>query len=77
MITIRDLQEQCELQGEVVVRQYNHDTGEFDFETPLCELSADSPALDRPIMYMFADMVYIRNLADHPVLIIELDGDYT
>lgn len=78
MISIRDLEEQLtgELQGEVVVKQWNYDAEDFDFITPLYELPDDSPIWDRPIKYMYADLENIQNGGGHPVLFIEVDGDY-
>ena len=79
MITIRELEYQLtgELQGEVVVKQWNYDIDDFDFVTPLCEIPITSPIMDRPIKNMYADIENIRNRADCPILFIEVDGDFT
>lgn len=82
MITIRYLQEQLtgELQGDVIVKQWNYDTDDFDFVTPLDEIPGTSPIMDRPIKYMCADTVTRKNsLGDQvrePVLFIEVEGDF-
>ena len=82
MLTIRELQDQLhgELQGDVVVKQWNYDIDNFDFEAQLHEIPNTSNALDRPILYMYADMISDRNRVGEkvyrPVLFIELDGDY-
>lgn len=81
MLTIHDLQNQLtgELQGDVVIKQWNYDTEDFDFVIPLYELPSTSPIMDRPIKYMYADMVLGKSLGDkiyNPVLFIEVDGDY-
>lgn len=81
MITIRELEDQLagDLQGDVVVRQWNYDADDFDFQIPLDEIPAASPIMDRAIRYMYADMVSGKNsLGDKthsPVLFIEVDGD--
>ena len=81
MLTIRDLQDQLtgELQGAVVIKQWNYDIDDFDFVIPLYELPSTSPIMDRPIKYMYADMVLGKSLGDKvstPVLFIEVDGDF-
>ena len=82
MLTIHDLQNQLtgELQGDVVIKQWNYDIDDFDFVIPLYELPSTSPIMDRPIKYMYADMVLGKSsLGDevgNPVLFIEVDGDY-
>ncbi len=76
MITIHDLQEQLigELQGDVVVKRWNDDAGDFDFVTPLYEIPTTSPIMSRPIKYMYADWMSSKNSA---VLCIEVNDEYT
>lgn len=85
MLTIRDLLTQLtgELQGAVLVKQYNDDLHEFDFVVDLRELASDDPIMDRPTRYMYADLQnYISPYRMHrpepsfPSLNIEVDGDY-
>lgn len=82
MISIRDLQEQLtgELQNEIVVKQWNYDIDDFDFVTPLYELPSNSPVLDRPIKFMYADTVRKKSSCgdkiQEPTLFIEVDGDF-
>ena len=82
MITIRELENHLtgELQGDIVVKQWNYDIDDFDFVAPLYEIPSTSPIMDRPIKYMYADTVSGKNSmmdkARNPVLFIEVDGDF-
>lgn len=73
-MTVWDLiQGITELQGFVVVKQYNYETDEFNFETLLEDIPDESPILDKEIRYMYAETADVRNYADAPVLAIEVE----
>ncbi len=44
-----------EIQGPVVVRQWNEDTERYDFEEHLWALNTKNKILDAPIKFMYAN----------------------
>lgn len=70
MFTIRDLKDQVDFEGNVVVRRWNEQSECYDIETPL-SWCADF-VLDSPVSCMYVACVDIQNMTDAPAIVIEI-----
>lgn len=70
MITVRDLRDNIEMQGNIVIRVFNGDD-EVIAEIPFENCIADW-ALDAEVLYMYVECVDIFNMTDAPAIIIEI-----
>ena len=70
MITVRDLRDNIDMQGNIVVRVFNeHDN--VIAEIPFYNVIADW-VLDAEVQYMYVECVDIFNMSDAPAIIIEI-----
>lgn len=68
MITVRDLKDNIDMQGDIVVRIFN-EQDEVIAEVPFLNVVADW-ALDSEVLYMYAECV--DNIPDALAIIIEI-----
>lgn len=74
-MTIRDLLNgTSEIQGSVIVRQWNEDREDYDIESDLWKLNSRNDILDKRIKYLYASINPNLDI-EKPALIIEVESD--